>query len=81
MSRSEVFPIVVMMGVSGAGKSTCGEAVAKALRCRFSDADAFHPKENVAKMSSGMFARWECVETSQTRSRVLIETLCHKVYR
>jgi gluconokinase len=45
--------IVVVMGVSGAGKSTIGELLASRLRCRFLDADQFHPAANVAKMAAG----------------------------
>ena len=45
--------IVVVMGVSGCGKSTVGEALAKTLRWRFLDADDFHPQANVDKMARG----------------------------
>lgn len=41
------------MGVSGAGKSTVGRALAARLGIPFLDADEFHPPENVAKMASG----------------------------
>lgn len=44
--------IVVVMGVSGAGKTTVGTALAIALGCEFLDADEFHPAENVAKMAA-----------------------------
>jgi carbohydrate kinase (thermoresistant glucokinase family) len=44
--------IVVVMGVSGAGKTTVGSALADALGCEFLDADEFHPPENVAKMAA-----------------------------
>lgn len=45
--------IVVVMGVSGCGKSTVGSLLASRLNCSFLDADAYHPPENVAKMASG----------------------------
>jgi gluconokinase len=45
--------LVVVMGVSGAGKSTVGALLAAALGVPFADADAFHPPANVAKMASG----------------------------
>ena len=45
--------IVVVMGVSGCGKSTVGAALAKALHWPFLDADDFHPPQNVAKMAAG----------------------------
>lgn len=41
------------MGVSGSGKSTVGAAIAQRLQVPFADADAFHPPENIAKMTSG----------------------------
>lgn len=47
-----VSPIVVM-GVSGSGKSTVGAALAQRLRVPFADADDFHPAANIAKMSAG----------------------------
>lgn len=45
--------IVIVMGVSGAGKSTVGAALARALDAEFLDADEFHPPGNVAKMAAG----------------------------
>jgi gluconokinase len=44
---------VVVMGVSGAGKSTVGKLIAERLDCPFRDADSFHPPANIAKMKSG----------------------------
>jgi gluconokinase len=44
---------VVVMGVSGSGKSTVGAALARRLGVRFADADSFHPPANVAKMAAG----------------------------
>ena len=41
------------MGVSGAGKSAVGAALADRLGIPFADADAFHPAANIAKMSAG----------------------------
>ena len=46
-------PLVVVMGVSGAGKSTVGGLIAATLGLPFTDADDFHPPANVAKMSAG----------------------------
>ena len=42
------------MGVSGVGKSTIGEALARELDWPFIDADDFHPPQNVAKMAAGV---------------------------
>jgi gluconokinase len=44
---------IVVMGVSGSGKSTVGAALAQRLRVPFADADEFHPPANVAKMAAG----------------------------
>ena len=44
---------IVVMGVSGAGKSTVGKLIAARLDCPFRDADSFHPKANIEKMASG----------------------------
>jgi gluconokinase len=46
--------IGLLMGVSGSGKTTIGERVARRLGWRFIDADDHHPAANVAKMSSGV---------------------------
>jgi gluconokinase len=45
---------VVVMGVSGSGKTTVGGALAKHLGVPFHDANEFHPAANVAKMSAGI---------------------------
>src|SRR5918993_2268162 len=44
---------LVVMGVSGSGKSTVAAAVAARTGALFLDADDFHPRANTAKMSSG----------------------------
>lgn len=46
--------IIVLMGVSGCGKSTMGAALSARLGWPFRDADTFHPPSNVAKMSRGL---------------------------
>ena len=53
MSTIEKSRAVIVMGVSGSGKTTVGQELAERLGWAFYDADNFHPKENVAKMSSG----------------------------
>lgn len=47
-------PLVVVMGVSGSGKSTIGALLATGLGAGFIDGDALHPAANVAKMASGI---------------------------
>ena len=44
---------LVVMGVSGSGKSTIAERLAARLGWRFEDGDKYHPPANVAKMSAG----------------------------
>src|ERR1051325_6649026 len=53
MARIPGLAAVVVMGVSGAGKSTVGRLIATRLDCPFRDADSFHPAANIAKMSRG----------------------------
>ena len=45
---------VILMGVSGSGKSTVGTSLAQRLGCPFLDADDFHPAANVEKMKHGI---------------------------
>jgi gluconokinase len=52
--RSARRPVVVVMGISGSGKTTIGMALARRLGCAFQEGDAFHPPENVEKMRSGI---------------------------
>jgi gluconokinase len=51
-SQPALTPIVVM-GVSGSGKSTVGAALAHRLGVPFVDADSLHPPANIAKMTAG----------------------------
>lgn len=46
-------PVVVVMGVSGSGKTTIGRALAARLDWRFRDGDEFHGPANVEKMRAG----------------------------
>ncbi len=45
---------VVVMGVSGSGKTTIGRLLAERWSCPFVDGDDLHPEANVAKMAAGM---------------------------
>jgi gluconokinase len=45
---------IILMGVSGSGKTTVGELLGGALGWPFYDADNFHPPENVERMSRGI---------------------------
>lgn len=51
--REPLPPLVVVMGVSGSGKTTIGTLVAHELGVEFIDGDSLHPLENVQKMAAG----------------------------
>jgi gluconokinase len=55
LSDSAIAPpcALIVMGVSGSGKSTISEHLARRLSWTFEDGDRFHPAGNVAKMSAG----------------------------
>lgn len=53
MATSDLPHALVVMGVSGSGKSTIGTTLGQRLGWRFEDGDSFHPPANVAKMSAG----------------------------
>ncbi|KAK8569253.1 hypothetical protein V6N12_007784 [Hibiscus sabdariffa] len=59
---------IVIMGVSGAGKSTIGDMFAKVLNCSFLDADDFHPPLNKEKMR-------QCIPLSDEDRIPWLETL------
>ncbi|HLF65292.1 MAG TPA: NADP-dependent phosphogluconate dehydrogenase [Saprospiraceae bacterium] len=46
--------LIILMGVSGSGKTTIGKMLADALHLPFFDGDTYHPVENVAKMRAGI---------------------------
>jgi gluconokinase len=46
-------PVLLLMGVSGSGKSTVGALLAGRLHWPYADADSFHPAANVEKMAAG----------------------------
>ncbi|MGP3919652.1 gluconokinase [Nonomuraea sp. 10N515B] len=45
---------IVVMGVSGAGKTTVARGISELTGLRFAEADEFHPEENVARMRAGI---------------------------
>ncbi|MFF8633868.1 gluconokinase [Streptomyces pilosus] len=46
-------PLVVVMGVSGSGKTTVGQLLARHLGVPYAEGDDFHPASNVAKLRAG----------------------------
>jgi gluconokinase len=50
---SQIPCALIVMGVSGSGKSTIGEQLAERLSFSYEDGDKFHPAANVAKMKAG----------------------------
>ncbi|MET0468963.1 MAG: gluconokinase [Aeromicrobium sp.] len=46
-------PLVVVMGISGVGKSAVGHAVAGRISVPYADGDDYHPQANIDKMSAG----------------------------
>lgn len=46
-------PLIVVMGVSGSGKSTVGDLIAEALSVPFVDGDSLHPMSNISKLCDG----------------------------
>lgn len=46
--------IVVVMGVSGSGKTVIGTALAREVGARFAEGDRFHPPENIDRMAAGL---------------------------
>lgn len=83
--------LVLVMGVSGAGKSTIGTLLATRLGVPFADADDFHPPANVAKMSAGQPLadddRWPWLEAigawmdAQSTGGVVTCSALKRVYR
>ncbi|QSA19897.1 gluconokinase, partial [Vibrio furnissii] len=45
---------ILVMGVSGCGKSSIGSKIADALGLKFFDGDDYHPQDNVDKMRQGI---------------------------
>ena len=65
--------IVVIMGVTGSGKTTVGLALARRFGWTLLDADDFHPEANIAKMRAGVpledADRWSWLDALNARLR------------
>ena len=86
--------VVVVMGVSSAGKSTIGQALAQRLGWDFEEGDELHPAANVAKMAAGrplsdadrrpwleQVARWIDAEIASGRCGVITCSALKRAYR
>jgi gluconokinase len=77
MDVHEVLVVVIVMGVSGSGKTTVGKRLAAALGYEFRDADDFHPPGNLAKMAAGIALtdedRWPWLERLRELLRSALE--------
>jgi gluconokinase len=54
ISYTRIVTVFILMGVSGAGKSTVGARVVAELALTFIEGDDFHPQHNVQKMAAGV---------------------------
>ncbi len=85
---------IVVMGVSGSGKSTIGRAIADRLGWDFAEGDDYHPQANVDKMAAGRplvdedrwpwlqeLAQWTSEHDGEGRSTVLTCSALRTVYR
>lgn len=86
--------IVVVMGVSGSGKTTVGELLAARLGWDFEEGDSLHPAANVAKMAAGhpltdadrwpwlrLIGEWMDRELADHRSGVVTCSALKRSYR
>jgi gluconokinase len=67
--------IIVLMGVSGAGKSIVGRLLADALGCSFYEGDDLHTRSNVDKMAQGIPPTDDHLWPWLRRIRLLIDDL------
>lgn len=85
---------VVVMGVSGCGKTTVAEGLAEVMGWRFAEGDAYHPRANIDKMASGTpltdqdrvpwlarLASWIGEQEASGRSSVLSCSALKRSYR
>ncbi len=85
---------MVVMGVSGSGKTTIARGVADAMGWDVAEGDSFHPSESVAKMASGQpltdedrwpwldaIGDWLTGHEQQSRSAVVTCSALRRVYR
>src|SRR6202043_1159985 len=69
---SEMPCALIVMGVSGSGKSTIGEKLAEQLGWKYEDGDSFHPASNVAKMRAGQHGVIACPALKRAYRDILV---------
>ncbi len=85
---------IVVMGVSGCGKSTVAEGISKAASLPFAEADRFHPAANIEKMAAGIpledadrwgwlgaLSAWMAAQAREGRSTVIACSALKRSYR
>ncbi|MUK00963.1 AAA family ATPase [Vibrio cholerae] len=85
---------VVVMGISGSGKTTIATQLAERLGWVYAEADEFHPAENIAKMTSGTpltdedrwpwlesMRNWMTAQAQSGRSTVVTCSALRRSYR
>ncbi|MBW3082486.1 gluconokinase [Bifidobacterium phasiani] len=85
---------IVVMGVSGCGKSTVAEAIRDRLGYEMAEGDAFHPRANIDKMSAGVplsdedrwpwlhaINSWMIAQDSARRDTVVSSSALKRAYR
>lgn len=86
--------LVVVMGVSGSGKTTVAKGVAVSMRWLFAEGDAFHPEANIEKMHAGvpltdedrwpwlrLIGEWISEQEADGRSAVITCSALRRAYR
>jgi gluconokinase len=85
---------VVVMGVSGSGKTTVAQGISEVTGLPYGEADRFHPPANIAKMSAGIplddddrwpwlreLAAWMAAQAAEGRSTVIACSALKRAYR
>ncbi len=86
--------LIVVMGVSGSGKTTVARGIAETMHWLFAEGDDFHPPDNVAKMQRGvpltdadrrpwleLLGAWLSEQASHGRSAVITCSALRRSYR